>query len=177
MRSAASRRLAPLRSLSPVFGGRERSRRAGRCRVRKGLVGQKSTSELTFESLDRDRGHSLPAAPPDGEFPLPEWYRRVYRTPLKDLSLEDIGRACRQQIYPEYVVPFAVQYLEEDLLAGEMYDGELLSSLAAIQRSFWEAEPDVRDRLRRILAAAVTAVDSEAYTYVTQLSQRLQDEG
>ena len=81
--------------------------------------------DLTFEILDHDRGYELPPAPPEGEYPLPKWYRRVRNTRLKDLTVEDICRACRQEIYPEYVVPLALRLLHENPLTGEMYDGEL----------------------------------------------------
>ncbi len=95
-------------------------------------------TQLTFAVLDKASG--MPALEPaDGEeYPLPSWYRAVYHTPLKDLSLEDVCRACRQVIHIiEHVVPMAVNRLRLEPLAGELYDGELLCSLRPIPQSYW----------------------------------------
>jgi len=97
----------------------------------------KKESCLTFALLDRKKGLSeLPRATGE-EYPLPAWYRAVREIPLDELSVEDICKACRQQIHTDYVVPIALRILESDPSAGEMYDGELLVSMKSVPPAYW----------------------------------------
>ena len=100
-------------------------------------MNREACQSLTFAMLDREKGVS--ALPPSAgeEYPLPAWYRAVRETPIKDLGIEDICKACRQQIHIDQVVPIALQVLQSDPLAGEMYDGELLASLKSISPDYW----------------------------------------
>jgi hypothetical protein len=112
---------------------------------------------LTFAQLDRTEGIAdvLPAS---GEkYPLPAWYRTVRDVPLEKLALEDICKACRQQIHLEQVVPLALTLLESDPLAGEMYDGELLTSLNAVPRDYWSSHEAERQSLKAMIEAALSA--------------------
>jgi hypothetical protein len=92
---------------------------------------------LTFAMLDRERG--IPDLTPatGEEYPLPAWYRAVRETPLERLGVEDICRACRQQIHLAHIVPIALRLLQSEPLAGEMYDGELLASLKSVPSDYW----------------------------------------
>jgi hypothetical protein len=91
----------------------------------------------TFATLDREKGLPEPNPTIDEEYPLPAWYRAVRETPLDKLGVEDICKACHQQIHLEHVVPVALQLLQSDPVAGEMYDGELLASLKSIPVDYW----------------------------------------
>ena len=98
-----------------------------------------NTLRLTFEMLDREKGiPDLPAASGE-EYPLPAWYRTVREIPIEELGLEDICKACRQQVHIGHVVPIALRVLQTDLLAEEMYDGELLACLKSISSDYWLA--------------------------------------
>jgi len=97
--------------------------------------------QLTFAVLDYERG--IPDLPPasDEEYPLPAWYRVVRETPLEQLGVEDICKACRQQIHLVHTVPIALRLLQSEPLAGEMYDGELLASLKSVPPDYWRSHP------------------------------------
>ena len=97
--------------------------------------------QLTFAMLDRQKGIPEPLPTTGEEFPMPAWYRAVRETPLEQLGVEDICKACRQQIHLEHVVPIALQLLQSEPLAGEMYDGELLASLKSAPPDHWPAHP------------------------------------
>jgi hypothetical protein len=110
-----------------------------------------NTSHITFAELDRLNGIPLLSAAKEEEFPLPAWYRSIYQIPLCELGVEDICKACRQNIHLEYVVPIALTQLQADVLDGELYDGELLVSLRFVPPTFWSQYVDQRVVLSNIL--------------------------
>jgi CDI immunity proteins len=110
---------------------------------------------LTFALLDRM--HGVPDPPPTAgeEYPLPAWYRAVRELPLNELGVEDICKACRQNIHPEQVVPLALGLLESEPLTGEMFDGELLLSLGSIPVDYWSSHESERLSLKSVIEAAL----------------------
>ena len=114
-------------------------------------MSKEERQRMTFAALDREKGvpESSPAV--DEEHPLPAWYRAVRETPLDELAVEDISRALRQQIHPEYVVPIALRLLQTDPLAGEIYDGEIFASLKGVARNYWPAHVEHATELRAII--------------------------
>jgi len=109
---------------------------------------------LTFAILDKQKGFAELPATTEEEFPLPAWYRSVSETPLDELGLEDVCKACRQQIHLEHIVPMALQILKIEPLAGEMYDGELLVALKSIPSDYWHAHADEVLSLKPIIESA-----------------------
>ena len=105
-------------------------------------MNEKASQRLTFAILDRQKGYVKLQPATEEEYPLPAWYRAVCETPLDDLGLEDICKACRQQIHLEHVVPLALRILKTEPLAGEMYDGELLVSMKSVPSDYWPAHRD-----------------------------------
>jgi hypothetical protein len=107
-------------------------------------------TEKTFANLDREMGIRETPPPPEGEFPLPAWYRSVKTVPLDKLDLEDICKACRQKIHLDHVVPIAVRMLQSDRLAGEFYDGELLVSLGSVPVAYWRGQNEASRIVKQI---------------------------
>lgn len=64
--------------------------------------------------------------------PLEQWFERVIDIPLEEMSVEDLCRAIRQEICIDQLMPRILDILTEDPLAGEYYDGELISALATV---------------------------------------------
>ena len=102
-----------------------------------------SMDETTFADLDLQKG--IAALPPNGEndMPLEAWYRAVWRTPVGKLTIGDLGRAVRQGVLLDIVVPLAVSALQNDILSGEYYDGELLLSLCTVEQEFWRTHDTI----------------------------------
>lgn len=98
---------------------------------------------------------SLEEQPSDdsGTSALDAWYRSIRDIPLGKLPIADVARACRQSLFPDYVVPAAIRHLRENPLAGDLYDGELLVSLRNVAGSFWGRREDLRSELSKILAS------------------------
>jgi hypothetical protein len=117
---------------------------------------------LSFAAIERELGLPEPAYESE-DYPLLHWYRAVRTVPLGELTAADLARACRQQLYPSRVVPFALAILDRSPLAGEMYDGELFASLKSIPLAYWSDHAVERAELLsiidRLLAAAATPED------------------
>ena len=124
-------------------------------------MSQAYRKRVSFASLDREKGLWELPAPAGEEYPLPAWYRAVYNTPLDELGVEDICKACRQQIHLEQTVPMAVDLLRADPLAGEMFDGELLVAMKSVPHDYW-----VRNeaQLQAMKSVAESALRQEAIT-------------
>lgn len=65
---------------------------------------------------------------------LDEWFGNILDVPLSTLEAGDIARAIRQSLFLSEVLPVAEELLKQDPLAGEKYDGELISSIASLSR-------------------------------------------
>jgi hypothetical protein len=108
-------------------------------------------SVISFETLHRERG--LPA-PSEGEWPLEVWYRTVYTRPIAGFEAGDAARACRQDLFPEHVIPRCLELLRDDPLAGKKYEGELLDAVRTAPVDYWDAHPEQRAALAEVIRRA-----------------------
>ena len=111
--------------------------------------------DLSFEDLERLEGCTYGPTDRD-DFPIPMWYASVRKTPLRDLSLEDLCQACRQDVFLEYMVPRAMDVIEKEPLAGAIREGELLSALAHLPGAYWSQH---KSELRKIASIATEAIE------------------
>lgn len=72
---------------------------------------------------------------------LEEWYIEVRDKRLSEFSVDELTRACRQQLYLDAIVPLCLLELETDPMAGDMYDGELMDTVSRIPIEYWESHP------------------------------------
>jgi hypothetical protein len=101
---------------------------------------------LTMRSLERQPSSD------DGSPALDEWYRSIRDIPLHDLPIGDIARSVRQCLFPDFVVPVAIRHLQENPLAGDLYDGELLVSLRNVDDDFWKRREELKSELAWVLS-------------------------
>ncbi|WP_426608444.1 contact-dependent growth inhibition system immunity protein [Pantoea anthophila] len=66
---------------------------------------------------------------------LDEWFSGVLDISLDELEVGDVARAIRQELFLEEILPIAEVILRQDPLAGEDYDGQLISSIASLNSS------------------------------------------
>jgi len=78
---------------------------------------------------------------------LDEWFSGVLDISLDKLDVGDVARAIRQDVFLAEVLSRAEVILRQDPLAGEDYDGQLISSIASLDSN--EAR-SVLPALRRI---------------------------
>lgn len=126
----------------------------------------------TFADLDRTLGLSeLPCAD-ESEFLLPAWYRSVWLTPLCELSIGDLCRSCEQSIHLRQIVPLAIAALEREPLAGEWYEGQLISSILAIPPQFWLENRAVAEVCYRVARSLPDTDDLEFQENIRLLLER-----
>lgn len=69
---------------------------------------------------------------PNSNSSLDEWFSSILDVPLNELDVGDISRAIRQDLFLADILPIAEVILKEEPLAGEDYDGQLISSIASL---------------------------------------------
>jgi|WetSurMetagenome_2_1015567.scaffolds.fasta_scaffold509111_1 hypothetical protein len=130
--------------------------------------------DATFAWLDEMKGFPATLPKTEEEFPLPSWYREVRDIPLGQLSIGDICKACRQRIHLNYIAPIALDLLEANPLAGEMFDGELLLAMKAVPEAYWREDRIQRNRLLGILRSFMPDLSGDIKKDVDDLRNRLE---
>ncbi|HUE15278.1 MAG TPA: contact-dependent growth inhibition system immunity protein [Planctomycetaceae bacterium] len=76
---------------------------------------------------------------------------RLRHVPLEDFATEDLRIMIGQQFSLPFLVPLALEKLEENpLVEGDYYPGDLLKVVLRVPEEFWGVHPDLRNALRRI---------------------------
>lgn len=113
----------------------------------------------SFAELDRARG--IDPSDRGGQSSLDDWYLSIRETPIEELSDGDVFRSVRQRIYVDHTVPEALKRLIKDPLAGDLYDGQGIVSLADLSAQFWSAHPQESAMLRRTLQDVLNRLDDD----------------
>jgi hypothetical protein len=99
----------------------------------------------TQRDLIEREGRVVPDLPP-GLTRLEQWQDRILDVPLSEYDVNDLAICCREGI--------CLKKLNDDLLAGELYEGELAASLANIPSSYWVSHPNEAAEARKFAVAA-----------------------
>ena len=76
---------------------------------------------------------------------------RLRYKPLEQFSIEELRITIGQNIGLEYLVPIAIERLQEDpFVEGDFYRGDLLVSVLSIERQFWLKHPELHQMVVRI---------------------------
>ena len=105
---------------------------------------------MRFRDLEK-KGRWLPEENPSS---LTKWYLSVRDIPLDMLDVGDVCRALRQNLFVSEVLPIAVALLEDDVLAGELYDGELIVALAGLNAGYWQENKNLAHKAVNALGEA-----------------------
>lgn len=87
---------------------------------------------------DLEKGSSVDWQTEDKVSSLNEWYLSVRDIHLSQLGVGDICRALRQDLFVSEVLPIAVTLLNDDVLIGGRYDGELIAALSSLNSRYWK---------------------------------------
>jgi len=97
---------------------------------------------------------------PEHDTHLIETCHRLRGKPLGDFSVEDLRIMIGQGVGLRWLVPIAIEALEQDpLVEGDLYPGDLLASLLKVDQEFWTRRSGWRDGLQAVLEGLPSAPD------------------
>lgn len=68
--------------------------------------------------------------PDDGsDCPQEEWFNAIMEKTAEQLTLSDVSRMLRQRICSVIAIERAIEFLGDDIFAGEIYEGQLMAHL------------------------------------------------
>lgn len=65
-----------------------------------------------------------------------EWFNALMEKTVYELTLADICRMLRQKIFSVVAIGRAIEILNDDLFAGDLYEGQLLVSLCNAKEKY-----------------------------------------
>lgn len=90
---------------------------------------------------------------PDYHTHLVQTCHRLRRVPLADFTAGDFRIMIGQKISLLFLVPLALEKLQEDpLVEADYYPGDLLNVVLDVPETFWSVHTDMRDVLRQVVA-------------------------
>ena len=82
------------------------------------------------------------------------------KIPLNTFTTEDLRIMIGQQIGLDYLIPLALEVLADDLFTeGDFFEGDLLKSVVDIQRVFWTDNPELWQRLNKLMENRVNEIE------------------
>lgn len=91
---------------------------------------------------------------------LSNWYTHVRKKAISELTVEDICRFVRQNLYVSYILPYALEALQKDPTAGELYNGELLRAVSKVSNEFWVTHKELSEKCCEIITEAKQELNS-----------------
>lgn len=70
-----------------------------------------------------------------GNDPLILWHNKVIDKFPYDLTIADVARCIRQNLFIDTVYEVLLSYLMQDLYIGDLYNGELMEKASEVERS------------------------------------------
>lgn len=109
---------------------------------------------------------------PNKRSSLDEWFSGILDISIDELEVGDVARAIRQDIFLECILPKAEVILQKDPLAGEDYDGQLISSIASLNHSeIKSALPSLRRISSFLNQLDKTSLDSQVVMDIAKIDK------
>lgn len=100
------------------------------------------------------------------------------KKPLRNFSNEDIRQVMARGVLLDIMVPFALDILEENILAqGQAHAGDLLEGVLAVDESYWKDHGSHGQRLKGLLASALDHLQEKQDKFTQILDTRPVSEG
>ncbi|MCH5585435.1 contact-dependent growth inhibition system immunity protein [Shimazuella sp. AN120528] len=108
---------------------------------------------LTLEEIEKIKGFNYDEFNDEesNKYPLPQWYNRIRHKTLADLTVSDLSRGLRQDIFLDYIGWEIVYRLDNDILLGYFRDGELLAGIGLLQKH-WEQDLALKEEVKKLLS-------------------------
>ena len=80
--------------------------------------------------------------------------QELIKLPLNEYAIEDLRLMIGQDFGLPYLIPLAIEKLNENLFAeGDMYEGDLLANVLKIDQNFWKQNPDLWAQVDQLIAS------------------------
>lgn len=117
---------------------------------------EKAGPDASYASLDQALGYKMdPADAADG---LGAWYVSIAKTPVAQLSEEDLARALRQNVHTPVTLRATLTVLERDPWAGWMFPSELATALGRVPQEVWRRHASLRPRGKKVAQGLLDAM-------------------
>lgn len=108
---------------------------------------------------------------PNNRSSLDEWFTSILDKPINELSISDISRSIRQDVFLEYVLPRAEFFLKDDPFAGD-YDGQLLYDISMLTKEQALPVLNILERISVYLNQLDRCnLDSQLIEYIGKISK------
>ncbi|MFN0007128.1 MAG: contact-dependent growth inhibition system immunity protein [Planctomycetota bacterium] len=115
-----------------------------------------------------DELEGVTTGPPTYGSYLVQTYHKLRTKPVGEFTTEDLRIMIGQQDGLMFLVPLALDVLEENPMAeGDFYPGDLLGSVLRADPEFWRRNADWRSRLERIVSG-MSEIPEEIAGYLTE---------
>ena len=105
---------------------------------------------------------------PESESHLATTCHQLRKKQLKEFEVEDLRIMIGQDIGLMYLVPLAIEVLQDNILAeGDLYAGDLLKALLTSDPDFWRSRPELWEQVKAVHAQNVSIIEKEAAEYGT----------
>ena len=95
-------------------------------------------------------------------YPLQKWYNQLIEKTIAEITVADVLRMVRQKEFINLAMSKAISFLQEDVFAGESYEGELLEKVSEMDSSFLIS---YADDLKNIINNALVKSETRDWTY------------
>lgn len=95
-------------------------------------------------------------------YPLQKWYNKLIDKTINEITVADVLRMIRQKEFVDLAISKAMEFLKDNVFAGESYDGELLEKISEIDTSFLSYHSH---ELKSILKDAMNKSETHDWSY------------
>ena len=95
-------------------------------------------------------------------YPLQKWYNKIIDKTIDEITIADILRMIRQKEFCDLAVEKAVEFLQDNVFAGEIYDGQLLEKISEMSDPFLTK---YSNKLKYILKDAMGKSETHEWSY------------
>lgn len=108
---------------------------------------EKNWQSKTLEALEKDYWKD-----PGSCSNLVLTCHQLRKKQLKDFDAENLRIMITQQIGLKYLVPLAMEKLEENILAeGNLYEGDLLYAVLSVNADYWKSNQGLKAQMSEIV--------------------------
>lgn len=104
----------------------------------------------------------IPIASGEELYPLQKWYNLLLEKTIGEITVADVLRMIRQNEFTNLAMSKAINFLQEDIFAGESYEGELFEKISEMNSSFLLS---YADELKNIIENALVKSEIHDWSY------------